>query len=281
VSLSDIDERLLASVVETVTAAADKVRAQFSSVSRPSGLEDIVSRIRANDQLSMGILREGLHAARPAATIVEDEMGTGALPDGEWWIVDPVEGAINQIHGMSDWCVTAALIRDNLPIVTAVHLPLAGETYTAVRGGGAFLNGERLKVSAKPDLRGAMVGTGQAMPGESGEIHRLIGESVTLMLRNALTVRVSVPATLQLIQVAAGRMDAFWQFSQVRSGLVSGALLVREAGGSTTDVDGNPWTFESPNFLAAPAQFATPMAALLSPLVRSNASKPWQIGTST
>jgi myo-inositol-1(or 4)-monophosphatase len=168
---------------------------------------------------------------------------------------------------MTDWCVTATLIRDNRPVLAVVYLPLTNETYTAVLGYGAFLNGKPLGVSRKPDLRGAMVGTGQAIPGESPDVHRLIGASVTLMLGHALTIRVSVPATLQLIQVAAGRMDGFWQFSQVRSGLVSGALLVAEAGGTITDLNGHPWTLESPHFLAAPSQLSAPLSGLLGQLL--------------
>jgi myo-inositol-1(or 4)-monophosphatase len=91
-----------------------------------------------------------------------------------------------------------------------------------------------------------------------------IAASVGAMLGHALTVRVSVPATLQLIQVAAGRMEGFWQFSPVLSGLVSGALLVREAGGQVTDLTGTEWGPEAQGLLAAPPQLTGPMVAVLS-----------------
>jgi myo-inositol-1(or 4)-monophosphatase len=258
------DQKLLEQVTAAVTEAADAVKARFSIDSRPSGIADIVAKIQANDDISMRILRERLFAARPEAIMLDDEMGEGLLPQGEFWIVDPVEGAINQIHGMSEWCVSATLVRDNDLILTAVHLPLAGQTYTALRGQGAFLNGSRMEVSAKAELGAAMMGTGQARPGESLKVHEMIGSSVTVMLQNALTVRVSVPATLQLIQVAAGRMDGFWQFSQVRSGLAAGALLVTEAGGAVTDFGGNRWTFDRTGFLASAPQFSAAMGKLLS-----------------
>ena len=128
---------------------------------------------------------------------------------------------------------------------------MTDNTYTAFRGGGAFLDGVRLQVSGKTKLDAALVGTGQAMPGEDRETHRRIGQSVTAMLDKALVLSVSVPATLQLIQVAAGRMDAFWQYSQVRSGLLAGALLVEEAGGTLSDIQGRPWRLTSADFLAA------------------------------
>jgi myo-inositol-1(or 4)-monophosphatase len=95
-----------------------------------------------------------------------------------------------------------------------------------------------------------LVGTGQAKSGEDRETLRRIGQSVAAMLERALLVHVSVPATLQLIHVAAGQADLFWQYSQVRSGLVAGALLVEEAGGAVTDTRGRPWTLASTDFLA-------------------------------
>jgi myo-inositol-1(or 4)-monophosphatase len=266
------DQALLEGVVQAVQTAANAIRARFSIDARPAGIADIGTRIRENDAISMQILRDQLFDLRPDARIEEDEAAAGAFPAGEWWVVDPVEGAINQVHGMTEWCVTATLIRDNQLVLAVVHLPLSDQTYTALRGHGAFLNSKRLSVSRKPDLRGTMVGTGQAMPGESVEIHRLIGSSVTMMLGQTLTVRVSVPATLQLIHVAAGRMDAFWQFSQVRSGLVSGALLVAEAGGVVTDLHGNPWTLESQHFLATAPQLSTPITQLLGQMLELQAA---------
>jgi myo-inositol-1(or 4)-monophosphatase len=258
------DQALLAQVITAVVAAADAIKLLFSLETRPSGVGDIMSRIQTNDEISMSILQEHLIVARPIAILLDDEAGVGTLPSGEYWIVDPVEGAINHIHGMDEWCVTATLVRDNDLILTVVHVPITGHTYSALRGAGAFLDGKAIRVSAKPDLRGAMVGTGQARPGESLKVHQMIGASVTAMLQTALTVRVSVPATLQLIQVAAGRMDGFWQFSQVRSGLASGALLVAEAGGVVTDFEGNQWTFDSPGFLATTPQFSATIGKLLS-----------------
>ena len=266
-SQTERDELVAAAVESAVFAAAQEIKRLFSFDSRPSGRDDIVSRIAHNDDVSMGILRERLARALPSARIVEDEMAIGRLPEGEWWIIDPVEGAINQIHGMIEWCVTVTLVRDNELILTAVHQGVTGDTYTARTGHGAYHNGKRLNVSAKTEIGSAMVGTGQARPGESVLTYERMGASVTSMMQAALTVRVSVPATIQLIQVAAGRMDGFWQFSQVLSGLASGALLVREAGGVLTDVKGEPWTFDSETFLATSPALNPKMTSVLSQLV--------------
>jgi myo-inositol-1(or 4)-monophosphatase len=197
------------------------------------------------------VLREALTTLRPAAGWEESEEEGGALPSGEWWVTDPVEGNVNHIHGLSDWGVTATLVRGNQPVLTVVYLPLTDDTYSALRGGGAHQNGVSLRPSAKTNLNAALVGTGQAKPGEDTETHSRIGQSVTAMLEHALVMRVSVPATLQLIHVAAGRTDVFWQYSRVRSGLLAGALLVTEAGGTITDTHGHPWNLESEDFLAS------------------------------
>ncbi|MBN0048510.1 3'(2'),5'-bisphosphate nucleotidase CysQ [Streptomyces actuosus] len=250
-AVSAADGVLLSQATSAVEAAGDVLRERHTPRSRGVGLTEIVAEIHANDAAVLDVLKDPLLASRPGSRWAEDELAGGALPGGEWWVVDPAEGNINHVHGMADWAVTATLVRDNRPVLAVVHLPLSGDTYTALAGAGAALNGEPLRTSDKTDLGAALTGTGQAKPGEDEHLFRRMGESVTAMLINGLVVRVSVPATLQLIHVAAGRMDAFWQFSDVRSGLVAGALLVSEAGGTVTDIQGAPWTLASRDFLAA------------------------------
>ena len=258
------DDALLARMVVAVQAAGAAILSRFTPDSRPLERQDIVGMIEVNDGISLGLLRGMLSEAHPAAQWDDDESGTGPLPRGDWWVVDPVEGAINHVHGLPDWCVTATLVRDNAPVLTAIHLPITGETYTATQGAGARLNGTRLHASAKTGLRAAMVGTGQATPDEGGATYRRIGLSVAAMLEAALVVRVSVPATLQLIHVAAGRQDLFWQYSQVRSGLLAGALLVAEAGGKVTDLHGAPWRLDSAGFLAGAPALADAAVSVLA-----------------
>ncbi|WP_437999409.1 inositol monophosphatase family protein [Sorangium sp. So ce185] len=258
------DEALLPAVVAALTAAGERLVARFSTAPRLGSREEIFAALGDNDAVSLDALREPLARARPGAGWVEDELERGPLPPGEWWVTDAVEGNINHVHGMTDWCVTATLVRDNEPVLTAVHLPLRDETYTARKGAGATLGSRRLRASTKTALDAAFVGTGQAMPGEDQETHRRIGQSVAAMLGSALVLRVSVPATLQLVEVAAGRMDVFWQYSQVLSGLVAGALLVAEAGGAVTDTRGNRWSLTSENFLAAAPGLHAGAVAVLS-----------------
>ncbi|MEU3370621.1 inositol monophosphatase family protein [Streptomyces sp. NPDC006660] len=262
----DVDQTLMSDVTAAVKAAGLILRDRHTSHARGVSLDGIVDEIHANDRAVLDVLREPLLRARQGSLWSEDELAGGALPPGEWWVVDPAEGNINHVHGMDDWAVTATLVRDNQPVLTVVHLPLTGDTYTALAGGGARLNDRPLTVSAKTDLGAALTGTGQAKPGEDEHTFRRIGDSVTAMLVNGLVVRVSVPATMQLIHVAAGRTDAFWQFSDVRSGLVAGALLVAEAGGTVTDLAGEPWSTASGDFLAAAPGIHAAALKVLAPI---------------
>jgi myo-inositol-1(or 4)-monophosphatase len=262
------DQQLLQEVIDVVHDAGTVLRDRFEPRSRPADFNEIVADLSANDDAVLARLKPRLQALRPTAGWVDDELEGGALPAGEWWVTDPAEGNINHVHGRPQWAVTATLIRDDEPVVTVVHLPLTAETYTAVRGGGAYLDGARLHTSAKTLVNAALVGTGQARPGESAQSLRRLTLSVGAALGAALVTTVSVPATLQLIDVAAGRADAFWQYSDVRSGLVAGALLVSEAGGLVTDVAGEPWTTASGDFLAAAPGLHASVAALLARAVQ-------------
>ncbi|MEV6582735.1 3'(2'),5'-bisphosphate nucleotidase CysQ [Streptomyces sp. NPDC051582] len=257
------DADLLDRTVDAVRVAGSALRERFGEVVRYGTREELMRALAVNDDTALDILRPRLAAVRPEAGWVEEELDGGALPSGEWWVVDPAEGNVNHLHGLPEWAVTATLVRENEPVLTVVHLPLTGETYTALAGAGAYLDGRPLRVSETADLGLSIVATSQARPDEDGEVVRRVGSSVTAMLFDALVVRTSVPATLHLANVAAGRTDAFWQFSGARADLLPGALLVTEAGGRISDAEGRPWTLQSKSFLAAaPAVHAQAVATL-------------------
>ncbi|MFI9011603.1 inositol monophosphatase family protein [Actinosynnema sp. NPDC053489] len=257
------DADLLAETAAAVRAAGAVLLERFGQVVRHRTRDELVRALAANDDAALAVLRPRLTALRPDARWVEDELAGGALPPGEWWVADPAEGNVNHLRGLPGWAVTATLVRDDRPVLTAVHLPLTGETHTALAGGGAQVDGRPLRVSGQTGLGLGLVATSQARPDEDDAVVRRVGASITAMLRDALVVRTSVPATLHLLDVAAGRVDAFWQFAGARADLLPGALLVAEAGGRVTDTEGRPWTTASAGFLAAaPGVHAEAVATL-------------------
>ncbi|MGW3106260.1 inositol monophosphatase family protein [Streptomyces sp. NPDC001100] len=258
------DADLLAQTALAVRTAGAALHQLFGDVVPYRTLDELMHALAVNDDAVLDVLRPRLTVLRPGAGWVEEELAGGPLPAGEWWVVDPAEGNVNHLHGLPEWAVTATLVRDNLPVLTVVHLPLTGETYTALAGAGAHLDGRPLHVSDTVDLGLGIVATSQARPDEDEKVVRRVGSSITEMLLDALVVRSAVPATLHLLNVAAGRIDAFWQFAGARADLLPGALLVTEAGGRITDVEGRPWTPASESFLAAAPGVHAGAAATLS-----------------
>jgi myo-inositol-1(or 4)-monophosphatase len=246
--MSDAD--LLSCVVKAATQAGDRLLAEFSPAARPASRADMAVAGGRTEDLVLAELRPELASLRPGAGWADEEMETTPLPPGEWWVVDAVEGAVNYVHGMPEWCVTVTLVRDSQPVLAVVRQPVGDLTYTAVRGAGAHLNGQRLRTSAKTGLDAAIAVTGQAEAGQA-DTYRRIGESITAMLGQALVVRAFVPSTFPMLLVAAGHHDVFWQYEPVLPGVAAGVLFITEAGGTVTRIDGSPWSPGRPDILAA------------------------------
>lgn len=262
--MDDQDDVLLEGVTRAVTDAGQVLLDRYSTANRVHDAASLLAAIDANDAASVAVLRPALERLAPDVRWDDDEEGHGPLGAGAWWVTDAAEGNVNHVHGSPDWGVTATLVRDDVPVLTVVALPALGQVYTAVRGHGARLDGVPIAVSAKTDLAAALVGTGQAKPGEEPAVRRRMSASIDRMLDAALLVSATVPATLQLVQVAAGHTDAFWQEGQVRSGLVAGALLVEEAGGLVIDSTGAPWTLASADCIATTNGLGVAVAAVLA-----------------
>ncbi|WP_033337720.1 inositol monophosphatase family protein [Catenuloplanes japonicus] len=252
---------LLDTVVEAArTAGARLITRQPTT--RPQGMDALMTTLRANDDAVSAVLRPALTAVLPGSGWNTDEHGEGPMPDGDWWVVDPMGGNINAVHGMPDWNIGVSLVRDGRPVLAVLHAPVAGETFTAIAGGGAFLNGTPISVAATTGLGAALVGTGQAQPSRDAATSQRAGAAIATMMQHTLYVRASVPVGHQLTQVAAGRMDAHWQFENLRSHIAP-VLIVREAGGIVTDLDGKPWTITSRGYVAAaPGVHASALALL-------------------
>jgi myo-inositol-1(or 4)-monophosphatase len=236
---------LIDDVTKVATEAGDRLLDVWSPDARPADRQQMIEAARRNEKVSAP--HDALTALRPDAGFIDEE----DLPrDGAYWVVDNAEGSVNHVHGLAEWGVSIALIEDGETVLAVFRQPIGDLTYTVRRGHGAWLNGRKLAVSAKQGLDIAVIGTGQAEAGQ-GETYARIGRSMTAMLEKGFLVRATVPSTFPMLLVATGQMDAFWQYDPVLPGVAAGALMITEAGGVVTTVDGRPWTAGEDTILVA------------------------------
>jgi myo-inositol-1(or 4)-monophosphatase len=202
--------------------------------------------VTAADRASEALIVTRLRAATPAATILGEEGGTSAGSGDERWIVDPLDGTTNYAHAYPLYCVSIAYERAGEVLAGAIFAPELDEMYAAACGAGATCNGAPIAVSAAPNLEEALVCTG-FKPAQ----YERNGEFFARLSRRAQGVRRDGSAALDLAFVACGRFDAFWEFDLRAWDVAAGALIVREAGGRVSAIDGAPFRLDGGSTLAS------------------------------
>ncbi|MCB9534725.1 MAG: inositol monophosphatase [Myxococcales bacterium] len=196
----------------------------------------------------------------PADAIVAEE-GSGRAGGPRAWHVDPLDGTTNFSHGFPHFAVSIALVDDDGPLVGVVHEPLRRWTFSATRGGGAWLDGRRLSVSDTATLDRALTATGfpyDRRTARDNNVHR-----ADAVLRSAQGLRRAGAAALDLAFVAAGWLDVFWEDRLSTWDLAAGVLLVTEAGGRVTARDGEPLVLDAGDVLASNGRMHDAAAACL------------------
>jgi myo-inositol-1(or 4)-monophosphatase len=209
------------------------------------------------------VLREELAKARPDYAFLMEESGATGVSgsEGRRWVVDPLDGTTNFLHGLPHFAISIALEEKGEVIAALIYDPIKEEQFHAEKGGGAFLNDRRLRVSGRTRLDDALIGTGIPFKGH-GE-HGTFAAEVERVSAEVAGVRRWGAAALDLAYVAAGRLDGFWERGLSPWDIAAGALLVREAGGYLSTLDGKPWSLQSDAILAANSSLHQPLASLV------------------
>lgn len=218
--------------------------------------------VTSADRRTERILVEELSRARPGYNFLVEEIGVIEGPDKTHrFIIDPLDGTTNFLHGIPHFAISIALEREGHLASALVYNPATDEMFTAERGHGAYLNDKRLRVAARKSLAESLIATGIPFLGKEGHA-RFLGELEAAMAATS-GVRRFGAAALDLAYVAAGRFDGFWERGLQAWDVAAGVLLVREAGGVVSDLNGGPGALDAGHILAANEALHPLLLALL------------------
>src|SRR5918995_3368980 len=201
---------------------------------RSKQINDFVTKV---DHAAEEAIIETLRKAYPDHAVLAEESGTTEGRAEYQWIIDPLDGTTNFIHGFPQYCVSIAIRHRGALAHGVIYDPLKNELFTASKGRGAYLNDRRIRVSKCVRLGDALVGTGFPFK-EIDNIERYSGQLKQLMQKSA-GVRRAGAAALDLAYVACGRLDAFWEIGLSPWDMAAGALMIAEAGGLVGDLRGD------------------------------------------
>ena len=230
------------------------------------GMHDYVSEVdRAAEQAIIDILRK----AYPSHSILGEETGAHKGNDYQW-VIDPLDGTTNYLHGFPQFSVSIALKYKGVLEQAVVYDPLRDEMYTASKGSGAMLNGRRIRVTDRKGLNGALIGTGFPFR-DQRHIDTYLGMFKTLV-KDTAGIRRPGSAALDFAYVAAGRLDGFWELGLAEWDFAAGALLVKEAGGTVSDISGGQRYLETGNVITGGLKVHAAMVQAIRPHLNDSLS---------
>ena len=239
------------------------------------GPKDFVSEV---DREAERTIVETLLASYPDhAILAEEGTAKGANADAEnLWIIDPLDGTTNFLHGFPQYCVSVALAHRGQITQAVIYDPVRNDLFTATRGRGAFLNDRRIRVSKRHHLRDCLIGTG--FPFRDGSYLDTYLRMMKTMIEQTAGLRRPGAAALDLAYVAAGFYDGFWEVGLNPWDVAAGSLLIQESGGLIGDLTGEGDFLHGGQVIAATPKIFAQMVAVLAPfrseLLRERAPRP-------
>ncbi len=224
------------------------------------GRFDFVSEV---DRMAERQVLEHVDKTYPDHGIVAEESGSRNTDAEYVWIIDPLDGTTNFLHGYPHFAVSIAITRRGVLEHGVIYQPVSNELFTASRGQGAQLNNRRIRASRSRSLERSLLATG--LPGRRLDLLDASMRTFRAALPRCSGVRRSGSAALDLAYVAAGRLDGYWEMGLAPWDMAAGALLVREAGGLVADIDGSQGYLESGNIIAG----ASPLFNTFHGLIRA------------
>lgn len=220
------------------------------------------------DQKAEAVILDILKKTYPDHKILAEESGLSEGSEENLWIIDPLDGTKNFIHGLPHFAISIAYMEQGKIQVGVIYDPIRDELFSAIRGKGATLNNTRIRVSQTSKLNKALIGTG--FPFRNLDQFENYFKSLKNIFPNISGLRRNGSAALDLAYVAAGRLDGFWELSLKKWDIAAGILLVKEAGGLLSDTNGTENYFENGNIIAANPKIFKSMLQILKPSFETN-----------
>ncbi len=236
--------RIALETAREVGAFIVKSQGSLGRVVEKSSPIDLVTDI---DRLAQERIAERLQHYFPTDIFWGEESSYPLEDFSSTWVVDPIDGTTNYIHGLPGYTVSIAYYLDGKPVVGVIECPTLQETFWASQGHGAFLNGNRITVSKEDNLTRALLGTG--FPHDQNRCD-LVMPSYTRLMCRAQALRALGSAALGVAYVGCGRLEGYFQLGISFYDIAAGVCLIREAGGTVCQLDGRSWTNESKTLLA-------------------------------
>ena len=219
--------------------------------------------VSASDKKVEKILIEELQKARPTYSILSEEIGKINNDDSFKWIIDPIDGTSNFLHGVPHFAISVGLEHNQEIICGIIYDPIKDEMFFAEKGNGAYLNNQRIRVSSRSKLNNCMVVTGGPRR-DSNEREKVIEEYKKFSSTVDIPIRKMGSAALDMAYVAAGRFDGFWQRNLSHWDVAAGIIIVKEAGGFVTDFSGNNKYVEKKTILVTNSKINEEMIKVLN-----------------
>jgi myo-inositol-1(or 4)-monophosphatase len=220
--------------------------------------------VTASDIKVEKILIEELQKARPNYSILSEEIGKINNDDAFKWIIDPIDGTANFLHGIPHFAMSVGLEHNGEIICGIIYDPIKNEMFFAEKGNGSYLNDQRMRVSARSKLMDCIIFTGGPSFKSNDEDKKLsLKEYEKFSSKFGTPLRKMGSASLDMAYVAAGRCDGFWQRNLNYWDIAAGIILVKEAGGFVTDFNGNDKYIENKNILVTNSKINEQMIEIL------------------
>ena len=218
--------------------------------------------VTASDKKVEKILIDELQKARPNYSILSEEIGKINNDESFKWIIDPIDGTANFLHGIPHFAISIGLEHDGEIICGIIYDPIKDEMFVAEKGNGSYLNNQRIRVSSRSKLENCIIFTGGPKIGVKNR-ELFLKEYNNVSSKVPTTIRKLGSASLDMAYVAAGRCDGFWQRDLKYWDIAAGIILVRESGGCVTDFKGEKGYIQNKTILVTNSKINNEMIEIL------------------